>query len=171
MIVPLSHDLIFKNVKVWKVKVLVAQSCLTLHYSMDCSPRGSSVHGDSPGKNTGVDCHALLQGIIPTQRSNPCLLSLRHILHCLRHLWSPFKYIYVESSVPQARSQKVRGEACTLYWMQKENHKTFRLAHFSKFLPISVYVLEGTKFTATTMHMHILLYIIHILYWICSKIS
>ena len=32
---------------------LVAQSCLTLHDSMDCSLRGSSVHGDSSGKNTG----------------------------------------------------------------------------------------------------------------------
>ena len=28
---------------------------------------GSSVHGDSPGKNTGVGCHALLQWIFPTQ--------------------------------------------------------------------------------------------------------
>ena len=27
---------------------------------MDCSLLGSSVHGDSPGKNTGVGCHALL---------------------------------------------------------------------------------------------------------------
>ena len=34
---------------------------------MDCSPPGSSVHGDSPGKNTGAGCHALLQGIFPTQ--------------------------------------------------------------------------------------------------------
>ena len=32
-------------------------------------PPGSSVHGHSPGKNTGVGCHALLQGIFPTQRS------------------------------------------------------------------------------------------------------
>ena len=30
---------------------------------------------DFPGKNTGVDCHALLQGICPAQRSNPCLLT------------------------------------------------------------------------------------------------
>jgi len=29
---------------------------------MDCSPPGSSVHGILPGKNTGVSCHALLQG-------------------------------------------------------------------------------------------------------------
>ena len=32
----------------------VAQSCLTLCNLMDCNPPGSSVHGDSPGKNTGV---------------------------------------------------------------------------------------------------------------------
>ena len=52
---------------------------------------GSSVHGvakpsrllcpwDFPGKNTGVSCHFLLQGIIPTQGSN---LSLLHLLHSL----------------------------------------------------------------------------------------
>ena len=41
---------------------LVAQSCLTLCDSMDCSPPGSSVHGGSPGKNTGLGCYALLQG-------------------------------------------------------------------------------------------------------------
>ena len=34
---------------------------------MDYSPPSSSVHGNSPGKNTGVGCHALLQGIFPTQ--------------------------------------------------------------------------------------------------------
>ena len=33
---------------------------------------------DSPGKNTGVDCRALLQGIFPTQESNPGLLHLLH---------------------------------------------------------------------------------------------
>ena len=33
---------------------------------------------DSPGKNTGVDCHALLQGIFSTQGLNSCLLWLLH---------------------------------------------------------------------------------------------
>ena len=37
------------------------QSCPTLCDPMDCSPPGSSVHEDSPGKNTGVGCHFLLQ--------------------------------------------------------------------------------------------------------------
>ena len=64
---------------------LVAQSCLTLCDPMDCSPPGSSVCGDSPGKNTGVDCHALLKGILPTQVSNPGLLHCRQILFHLSH--------------------------------------------------------------------------------------
>ena len=51
------------------------QQCLTLCNPMDCSPPGYSIHGDSPGKNTGVGCHALLQGIFLTQGSNLCLLS------------------------------------------------------------------------------------------------
>ena len=58
----------------WASEVKVAQSCLTLGDPMDCSLPGSSVHGDSPGKNTGVGCHALLQWIFPTQGSNLCLL-------------------------------------------------------------------------------------------------
>ena len=44
---------------------LVTESCPILCDPMDCSPPGSSVHGVSPGKNTGVGCHALLQGIFP----------------------------------------------------------------------------------------------------------
>ena len=40
---------------------------------MDWNLPGSSVHGDSPGKNIGVGCHVLLQGIFPTQGSNPGL--------------------------------------------------------------------------------------------------
>ena len=52
------------------------QSCPTLCKPMDCSPPGTSVHRDSPGKYIGVDHHALLQGIFLTQGSNPCLLCL-----------------------------------------------------------------------------------------------
>ena len=57
---------------------LVIQSCLTLCHSMDYSLPGSSVYGDTPGKNNGVGCHALLQGIFLTQGSNPGLLGLLH---------------------------------------------------------------------------------------------
>ena len=54
------------------------QLCLILCDPMDYSPPGSSVHGDSPGKNIGVGCLALLLGIFPTQGSN---LHLLHFLH------------------------------------------------------------------------------------------
>jgi len=55
------------------------QSCPTLCDPMGYSLPGSSVYGDSPGKNTGVGCHFLLQEIFPTQGLN---LNLPHLLHC-----------------------------------------------------------------------------------------
>ena len=65
-------------VKSWTC--LSAQLCPTLCNPMDCSLPGSSVHGDSPGKHTGVGCHILLQEIFPTQGSNPGLPHCRQIL-------------------------------------------------------------------------------------------
>ena len=47
---------------------LVTQSFLTFLDPVDCSLPGSSVHGDSPGNNTGVGCHALLHGTFPIAR-------------------------------------------------------------------------------------------------------
>ena len=52
------------------------QSCPPLCDPMGCSLPVSSVHGDSPGKDTRVCCHALLQGIFLTQGSNLYLMSL-----------------------------------------------------------------------------------------------
>ena len=49
---------------------------------MDCSLPDSSVLGDSPGKNPGVSCHFLLQGIFPTQGWN------LHSPHCRQPLRS-----------------------------------------------------------------------------------
>ena len=66
-----------------KWKMLVAQLCLTLCNPMDCSPPSSSVHGDSPGKNTRVGNHSLHQGIFPTQGWN---LGLQHCRQILCHL-------------------------------------------------------------------------------------
>ena len=60
--------------------VLSRSSCLTLCNPMDCSPPGFSVHGDSPDKNTGMGCHALLQRIFPTQELNWGLLHCKWIL-------------------------------------------------------------------------------------------
>ena len=53
------------------------QLCLTLQ---PCGFQPASLHcpWDSPGTNTGVGCHALLQGIFLTQGSNRSLLHLLH---------------------------------------------------------------------------------------------
>ena len=71
--------------KLYTVLCLVTQLCPTLCDPMDCRLPGSSVHGDSPGKNTGVGCHALLQGIFPTQGLNPGLLHCKQILYQLSY--------------------------------------------------------------------------------------
>ena len=47
---------------------------------------------DSPGENTGMGCHVLLQGIFPSQGLNLGLLHCRHILYCLSHQGSPITY-------------------------------------------------------------------------------
>ena len=60
--------------------MLVAQSWLTL-----CEPARLLCPWNSPGKNTGVGGHSLLQGILPTQGSNPGLLHCMQILHHLSH--------------------------------------------------------------------------------------
>ena len=64
-----------------KVKVKVAQSCLTL--------RGLYSLWNSPGQNTGVGSCSLLQRIFPTQGSNPGLPHFRWILCQLSHQGSP----------------------------------------------------------------------------------
>ena len=65
--------------------MLVAQSCLVLCDTMGYSPPGFSVHGDSPGKNTGAGCQSLLQGNFPSQGLNWGLLHCRQILYHLSH--------------------------------------------------------------------------------------
>ena len=55
------------------------QSCLTL---CRLQPARLLCPWDSPDKNTGVGCHALLHGIIPTMGWNPGLLHCRQILYC-----------------------------------------------------------------------------------------
>ena len=64
-------------------KVKVGQLCLTLQCHGLYSP------WNSPGQNTGVGNHSILQGIFPTQGSNPGFLHCRQILYHLSHQGSP----------------------------------------------------------------------------------
>ena len=76
---------------------IVALMCVCLVLShlrlfvtpINCSPPGSFVHEDSPGQNTGVGGHVLLQGIFLTHGSNPGPLHCRRILYQPSLLGSP----------------------------------------------------------------------------------
>ena len=95
-----------------KLGVSVAQSCLTLCDRMDCSLPGSSVHWDCPGKNTGVGCYFLLQGIFQAQESTQGPLHCRQIPYNLNHqgnpktasvfptlLFSPLQFIFLKALI------------------------------------------------------------------------
>ena len=130
-------------------EVKVTQSCQTVCDPVDCSLTGFSVHGDSPGKNTGVGCHALFQVIFPTQGLNPGLL------HCRRFFTAeppgkPIVFLLqlIDTSVPSDTS-------CTLVCSQpghplsaslllgiipsvKFQLKTFRFYHLCLFCTVNL---------------------------------
>ena len=83
----------YKYIYVYKlylnpVLCLVIQLCSTC-VPMDCSPSGSSVHGDSPGKNTSVGCHALLQGSFQSRDQTQVSCIAGGFLYPLSHQGSP----------------------------------------------------------------------------------
>ena len=84
---------------------LVAQSCLTPCHPMDCLPPGSSVHGNSPGKNvkSGLPCPP--PGNLPNPGSNPGLLHFRWILCHLSHQGSPRILEWVAYHISRGTSQ------------------------------------------------------------------
>ena len=82
------------------VLCLVAQSCPTLQPHGLYSPPGFSVHGDSPGQNTGVGCHALLQSIFWTCVLNLGLPHCREILYHLSHQGSLLFFFFFLSGFP-----------------------------------------------------------------------
>ena len=71
--------------------VKVAQSYPTLCNPMGCGPPRLLCPWDSSGKNTGMGCLSLLQGIFPTQGLNPGHLRCMQILYHLSHQDSPMK--------------------------------------------------------------------------------
>ena len=65
------------------LKYLKSESCSVLSDSLQ--PNGLYSPWNSPGQNTGVGSHSLLQGIFPMQRLNPGLPHWRQILYQLSH--------------------------------------------------------------------------------------
>ena len=114
------------------MKVLIAQSCPTLSNPMDGSSPGSSIHGILQARileNTGVGCHFLLQGIIPTQGSNLCVLFCRWVLYHLS-LWE-----LVSSETQTFRPNYLSSSDChaTLYHIEKTSPRNYPICSYNKF--------------------------------------
>ena len=70
--------------------------------------------GNSPGQNTGMGSLSLLQGIFPTQGSNPGLLHCRWILYWLSHKGSPriLEWVAYPSSRRSSQPRNWNGVSC-----------------------------------------------------------
>ena len=116
---------------------LAVQSCSTLCNPMDCSLPGSPVPGDFPGKNTGVSCHGILQGIFPTQGLNPGLPHCRWILYCLTHQESLKSEINNTrpksgSHLGHTPSEGCRGESTSCFFqLLMTNRSSWFMAYYS----------------------------------------
>ena len=100
---------------------------------------------DFPGKHTGVGCHSLLQGIFPTQGSNPGLLHCRQILYGLNHQgsiypghilwenhnWKRLMYLNVHSSTIYNRTWKQSRCPPTNEWIRKKMWYVYTVEYYS----------------------------------------
>ena len=103
-----------------KVKVLAAQSCPMTLRPHGLQPARLLCLGNFPGKNTGVDCQSLLQGIFLAQGSAPSLLDYMQVLYHLSHhespkkSWSPQMQPYTQPSLPRGLgSRGMSGLLCS----------------------------------------------------------
>ena len=95
---PLIWHLNVETEFTWEsLRAKLLESCLTLCNPMDCNSSGCSVYGDSPGKNTGVGCHAQ-EGLPDTgiePMSHVSCVSMQVLYH-QRHLEKPLEEAGVE---------------------------------------------------------------------------
>ena len=96
------------------VLFLVTQSCLTVCDPMDCSSPGSSFQGDSPGKNIGVGCQALLQGIFLTHGSN------LHLITCPEFQADYLPLVLHGKPISMTTTQQLKGRKYHK-WMKLKN--------------------------------------------------
>ena len=111
--------------------VVYLHSCVQLFVTpWTIGPPVSSVHGDSPGKNTGVGCYAFLHGIFMTQKWNSHLLWFLHCRRILYH-WEKIDLVYMKPTLIMKNHNwwKLKMEkskqAFIFYWLIIRKTKTF----------------------------------------------
>ena len=91
---------------------------------------------DSPGKNTRVGCHCLLQGIFPTQGSNPsplCILHYRQVLY----QWDTWEApIPVRATFFDPRQKFLNNVTLSFSCLQLINDNFLKREHFLGFIKI-----------------------------------
>ena len=126
---------------------LVTRLCLTL-----CDPSRPLCPWDSPGKNTWVGCHALLQGIFPTRGSNPGLSYCRWFLYHLSHQGNPWILEWVSSSLLQGifLTQELNWGPLNCKWIlnQLNYHESPKLhIHTYNWLNLLFFWSNSTQFS------------------------
>ena len=133
----------------------VAQSCPTLCDPLVCSPPGSSVHGGSPGKNTGVG--------LPNPESNSGLPHCRRILYHLSHQGSSVVNNPPANAgdkrdmglIPKSRRSPGGGHGNPLQHSCRENpHGQRSLAGYSLWGHKELDTTEGLSTAHTHTHTH-----------------
>ena len=140
-----------------------------------------SGHGDSWGKNTGVGCHAALQGIFLTQGLNPGLLHCRYILYHLSHQgslrileWGAYPF---SIGTPQPRDQSrvfcFAGEFFTSWAIQKahlghtaQNNLNCMMTYVTLLSHVYLQILFNLE-KKTQWHMHYLCFTAIITKYVC----
>ena len=121
---------------------LVVQSCPTFCDPVDYTLPGSSVHRDSPSQNTGVGCHALLQGIFPTQGANPGLPHWRQILYHLILQGSPWilRWVAYPSSRGLSWRKNLTRVSCIALYQLSYQGSLLPCISYLKFLYFSTHL-------------------------------
>ena len=96
----------------WFIPQLISESHSVMSNSLQ--PHGLYSPWNSSGQNTGVGCLSLLQGIFPTQGSNPGLPQCRQILYQLSHKGSPriLEWVTYPSSSGSSRPRNGTWVSC-----------------------------------------------------------
>ena len=116
----IPHIYNISYVYIYTHSVLLAQSCPTLCDPTDCSPPCLLSPWSSPGKNTGVGYHLLLQGIYPTQGLNPALLHCRHIYTHIYIIVNYFICICIMEYYSAFKKKKKETLSFATRWMSLE---------------------------------------------------
>ena len=91
----------------------------------------------TPGKNTGVSCYSLLQGIFLTHGSNLGLLHCRQLLYCLNHQGSPFHNIIYNILVFIAIDSSAAPYLSTWHFIRSAHSETEQDPIVLALLPLS----------------------------------